>query len=416
MGNSYPHSKLESLCEQVVDCPHSTPKWTNSGFVVIRSQNVRGGRLDFSSTSYTDEEHYKHRSRRIELRSDDLVITREAPMGEVCIIPAGLQCCLGQRMVALRVNKSLIDPRFLLYALQGKDVQHQIGFNEGTGSTVSNMRIPVLKALEIPVPDMRGQKAIAYILSVLDEKIITNEKTNQVLEDTAMAIFKSWFIDFDYVKAKIEGNSTILPPEVNKFFPSEFEESALGQIPKEWNHAVFGDLIEPKRGRVITKSVVKEGQVPVVAGGISPAYFHSEFNARAPVVTISASGTAGFVNIYYENIWASDCSYINKEVSEYVYFSYLFLRHHQDAIYHKRHGAVQQHIYPKDLMELPLAMPPIDLISNFEKLVTPYFEKVSLNLNENKLLKTSRDLLLQKLISGELQIPDPEKFLEEVLI
>ena len=90
---------LRDLCKSVVDCHHSTPVWTDTGVIVLRNQNIRNGRLDLSEPSYTDERHYAERTRRAAPRSDDLVITREAPMGEVCMVPAGLRCCLGQRMV-----------------------------------------------------------------------------------------------------------------------------------------------------------------------------------------------------------------------------------------------------------------------------------------------------------------------------
>lgn len=142
-------SSLESLCELIVDCPHSTPKWTKAGTVVLRNQNIRGGTLDLSAPSYTDEEGYRTRTKRAVPQAGDIVVTREAPMGEVCMIPKGLKCCLGQRQVLLRPKKS-VNGDYLFWALQSPFVQHQISWNEGTGTTVSNVRIPVLKALQIP--------------------------------------------------------------------------------------------------------------------------------------------------------------------------------------------------------------------------------------------------------------------------
>ena len=96
---------LVDICDEVVDCPHSTPKWTNEGVFVLRNSNIKNGRLDLSNPSFTDELHYEDRSRRAKLQVGDLVITREAPMGEVCQIPENLKCCLGQRMVLLRPSK-----------------------------------------------------------------------------------------------------------------------------------------------------------------------------------------------------------------------------------------------------------------------------------------------------------------------
>lgn len=188
---------LESLCELVVDCPHSTPKWTDSGIIVLRNQNIKNGVLDLSNPSFTTEEDYQKRVKRAIPRAGDIVITREAPMGEVCIIPEGLKCCLGQRQVLLRPRNEICG-EYLFWALQSPYVQHQISWNEGTGTTVSNVRIPVLKALMIPrLP--KHEKQSAKILSVLASKLEVNQKTNQTLEQMAQALFKSWFVDFDPV-------------------------------------------------------------------------------------------------------------------------------------------------------------------------------------------------------------------------
>ena len=156
MASDWETARLSDLCEQIADCTHSTPLWTNSGVIVLRNQNIRDGRLDLSSPSYTDEAHFEQRSRRARLRAGDLVLTREAPMGEVCMVPEGLRCCLGQRMVMLRPDPKKCDSGFLLYSIQSDAVQHEIQVNEGTGSTVSNLRIPVLESRTRPAECVLG--------------------------------------------------------------------------------------------------------------------------------------------------------------------------------------------------------------------------------------------------------------------
>ncbi len=211
MGGS---ARLEDICEAIIDCPHSTPVWTESGVIVLRNQNIRNGRLDLSQPSYTDEAHFVERTKRAKPVEGDLVITREAPMGEVCMIPAGLRCCLGQRMVLLRPDRAKVEPRYLLYALQSPAVQHEIGVNEGTGSTVSNLRIPLLKALSIPIRLLPEQRAIAHILGTLDDKIELNRRMNETLEAMARALFKSWFVDFDPVIDNALAAGNPIPPEL----------------------------------------------------------------------------------------------------------------------------------------------------------------------------------------------------------
>lgn len=201
-------SSLSSMCELIVDCPHSTPEWTDFGVVVLRNQNIKNGQLDLSSPSFTTETDYQSRIKRATPQAGDIVFTREAPMGEVCLIPEGVRCCLGQRQVLLR-PKSTVDGQYLYWALQSPTVQHQISWNEGTGTTVSNVRIPVLKSLEIP---RRGaeEPLIAKILSSLASKIQLNHQINQTLEQMAQAIFKSWFVDFEPVKAKMAAKESWL--------------------------------------------------------------------------------------------------------------------------------------------------------------------------------------------------------------
>ena len=192
---------LENMCELVVDCPHFTPKWTDKGLIVLRNQNIKGGTLNLSNPSYTNESDFQKRIKRVAPQVGDIVFTREAPMGDVCLIPEGLKCCLGQRQVLLRPKKS-VNGKYLFWALQSPYVQQQIYWNEGTGSTVSNVRIPVLKNLNIP-RHKDNEDQIADMLSSIADQIALNHQINQTLESISQAIFKSWFVDFDPVKAKI---------------------------------------------------------------------------------------------------------------------------------------------------------------------------------------------------------------------
>ena len=159
---------IGTLCTAVLDCHHSTPVWTTSGELVIRNQNIRDGKLDLSEPSFTDAKHFAERTRRAVPTYGDLVITREAPMGLVCMIPEGQKCCLGQRMVLLRLNRDVVETQYLLYAILSEAVQRSISVAGGTGSTVSNLRIPVLKDLMIAKPNLLEQRAIAAALSDVD--------------------------------------------------------------------------------------------------------------------------------------------------------------------------------------------------------------------------------------------------------
>lgn len=186
---------IKELCSVVVDCPHSTPTWTAEGKIVVRSNNIKNGRIDFSSPSYTDDEHFQQRIKRATPQGGDIIITREAPMGEVGMIPEGIVCCLGQRMVLLRANPEICDNYYLLYSLQSRYVQHQISWSEGTGTTVSNLRIPHLEQLKIPYLPLSKQRQVSSVLRCLEGKIEQNRVINDNLQQQAKSLFKKWFID-----------------------------------------------------------------------------------------------------------------------------------------------------------------------------------------------------------------------------
>ncbi len=300
-------------------------------------------------------------------------------------------------------------PKFVYYFFKRFDFS---AFD--SGSVQPSLNRNFLYTAIIDKPGLSDQKAIAHILGTLDEKIQLNKKNNETLEDIAKALFKSWFIDFDPVKAKKGGSLLGLSKDISDLFADSFEDSIFGEIPQSWKVSKFGKLCTPKRGKVITKKTIITGKIPVIAGGLNPAYYHSKSNASSPVVTISASGNAGYVNLYYEDIWASDCSYINKNVTDFIYFAHSFLKFNQNKIYHLRHGAVQQHINPNDLMGLDFVFPPVNLINKYELIVTPLHNKISNNLNEINTLFSLKELLLRELISGKLRVPDAEKMIEEI--
>ena len=443
------------MCEAVVDCPHSTPVWTDSGFVVLRNQNIKDGRLDLSAPSYTDEEHFKQRVRRMAPRPGDIVITREAPMGEDCKIPDGLTCCLGQRQVLLR-PKAGINADYLLYALQSPVVQEQIRWNEGTGSTVSNIRIPVLEKIEIPRLGA-SEQFIAAALKSVDDKIDLNRRINQTLEAIAQAIFQSWFVDFYPVKAKIaakaEGRDPLraamsaicgksdpeldgLSPEqydllaaTAAMFPDEMKESELGSIPKEWTLQSAETLAEVGIGKTPPRKEPQwftEGEgdwrwVSIRDMGASGVFQQrssefltadavSRFNVRVVpdrTVLLSFKLTIGRVAI-------SDGPMVTNEAiahfklpsnatisSEYLY---LYLKVFDYSTLGST-SSIADAVNSKTIRELPIVVASGDVIDRFTKSVAPLFEEMRNRQNEIASLGATRDALLPKLLSGEIEVP-----------
>ena len=182
-------------------------------------------------------------------------------------------------------------------------------------------------------------------------------------------------------------------------------DSPLGKIPEGWEVKDLGSLLRIKRGKTITRKTVSDGEVPVVAGGLQPAYFHNQANTKQPVLTVSASGAnAGFVNLYSEDIWASDCSFVDINTTPHVFYYYLMFKNRQIEFTGLHRGAAKPHVYPQDLMRLEAVDVSSHMLDSFDQEVTPAFQLIKTLSQKNTNLRQTRDLLLPKLISGELDV------------
>lgn len=453
MANDWIERRLDELTELIIDCPHSTPEWTDEGVTVLRSNNIKNGRLDLSSPSFTNEDGYQDRIKRAVPTHGDLVLTREAPMGEVCLIPENLRCCLGQRMVLLRVKEKIMDSTYLLFALQSPYLKHQISWNEGTGTTVSNIRIPNIKAFKVPVPPIAEQKSIAHILGSLDDKIELNRQMNETLEAMAQALFKSWFVDFDPVidNALVAGKP--IPDELSEraeqrkvvqhgdnqavraLFPDEFVlTEEMGWIPKGWAINNISSLCEkiqsggtPRRnvsefwenGTIpwLTSGEVRQTIIIKVENKISESGLSNSsakwLESGATVVAMYGA-TAGQVAYVDKSITTNQavCGLIPKK--GYQFFNYVTLSRAVSHFEGQATGSAQQNIN-KGLIENTRVITPSSINSDsFEEHCKMIFSKWINNLHENETLSKLRDTLLPKLLSGELRIPDAAALVEDI--
>lgn len=206
-----------------------------------------------------------------------------------------------------------------------------------------------------------------------------------MLEEAAQRLYKEWF--------------------VNLRFPGHENTKIVDGVPEGWHRGTIGQIAEFKRGRTITKAQVKEGNVPVIAGGLEPAYYHNVANTKAPVITISASGAnAGFVRLYGVDVFASDCSFVDGLGTESLFFVYEFLKESKVSIDQLQKGSAQPHVYAKDINAMKITIPEKEYLERFDRYVKVYFNKIKTLQGQNERLKTARDLLLPKLMSGEAEV------------
>lgn len=417
--------QLQALCTLIVDCPHSTPAWTESGFIVLRNQNIKNGRLDLSAPSFTNAEHFAHRNQRAKPTAGDLVITREAPMGDVCMIPDGLECCLGQRQVLLRPNAALVNPRFLHYALQSSAVQQQIGWNEGTGSTVSNLRIPVLKSLEIPSPSRDAQDVIANTLGVLDDRINLLRQTNTTLETIAQALFRSWFVDFDPVHAKAEGREPeAMDAATAALFPSEFEESEPSPIPKGWRSLSFGDAATLSKGTVSPPTTpdtefehyslptfdaqqmpvheageaIKSNKTPVPSGAVLVSKLNPHIPRIWPIGEVGANAVCSTEFLVWTPKAPASTAFVYCLASSRAFNSAMRQLVTGTSNSHQR-------VKPDQLKGIQVCAASDAALKAFATTVNPLLQRTLDSRQQAATLASLRDTLLPRLISGKLRLP-----------
>lgn len=297
----------------------------------------------------------------------------------------------------ISVDLQKAHPKYIYYALSQNDIIEGLqSIAEQAVSTYPSLKPSDLENLIVFLPPLPEQQRIAAILGSLDDKIELNNRINRNLEEQAQALFRRWFVDFEFPDANGRPYASS---------GGTFVDSELGKIPEGWRVGKLGDYIVPKKGKNITRSQVIDGNIPVIAGGLEASCFHNRSNTTAPVITVSASGAnAGYVWLHHTPIWSSDSSYIDKSISDYVYFLYVFLKINQKAIYHKQQGCAQPHIYPSHLMDLIIIYPTNNVLSNFEKLCAKLFEQIGNNQNESRTLAEMRDTLLPRLMGGELTV------------
>ena len=375
---------LSEVCEFIVDCPHSTANDEGVGYPLVRTPNVGKGRLVYNDMHRVSEDVYNQRNFRAVPQEDDLIFAREAPAGNVALIRKGEKVCLGQRTVLLRPNKQKVDPSFLTYYLLAPKQQYGLT-GTANGATVAHVNMPTIRNLAIELPDIKIQRKLGGILSAYDDLIENNQKQIKLLEEAAQRLYKQWFIDLRY--------------------PGHETTKIVDGLPEGWRNGCIEEIAEFKRGKVITKAQVVEGNVPVVAGGLEPAYYHNTANTTAPVITVSGSGAnAGFAQLYNENVFASDCSFADVNTTPYVYFVYCLLKDKKTELDSLQKGAAQPHVYAKDINALATLIPPEEMLKLYTKYASSYFEKVKALKEQIKNLTQSRDRLLPKLMNGELEV------------
>lgn len=284
----------------------------------------------------------------------------------------------------LRPLTDRANPRFIGYYLRTPKFRGQfMAFS--TMTTRASLANNDLLNMVIELPPIETQQRIATILSRYDSLIENYQKQIKLLEEAAQRLYKEWFVDLR--------------------FPGYENTPIVNGVPEGWEKKKLGVVSEFRRGKTITKKDTIDGNIPVVAGGLEPAYYCNKYNTSNRVITISGSGAnAGFTRMYYENVWASDCSYVDSSSTKYIHFTYCFLLSNKKAIDNMQKGSAQPHVYAKDINRLDVVVPDLSILNRFEFQTSSIFDKIKNAVNQIKKLTEARYRLLPKLMSGEIEV------------
>ena len=307
------------------------------------------------------------------------------------------------------------DTRFLMYALMSADISGYL-----TGSTMPKLTQGNLNRIPLLTPPLAEQRAIAHILGTLDDKIELNRKMSETLEAMARALFKSWFVDFDPVRAKMEGRDPGMPKEIADLFPSRMVESELGEIPEGWEVAAIGEHMANFDSRRVPVSgaerAKRSGPYPYHgAAGVMDHVDEYLFDGIHLLVGEDGSvvqNTGMAVTQYvWGKIWVNNHAHVLQGAGA-VSTEQLYLYFHFEPVAPYVTGAVQPKLSQGRMNVMPFVYGGDAVCRAFGRTVKPWFERLRAAADEVRTLSELRNALLPKLISGELQLKDAEKIAE----
>ena len=396
---------MEDACEFIIDAEHKTAPFQKEGYPNIRTPNIGKGRLILDGVFRVSEETYRRWTKRAIPQPNDLILAREAPVGNVAIIPEDELVCLGQRTVLLRPDTQKANPHFLCYFLLSDKMQNLMLGKSG-GSTVAHLNMKDIRALELgELPPLPTQRKIAAILSAYDDLIENNLKRIRLLEEAAQHLYREWFVRFRFpgwggVRV-VDG----LPEGWEKCSFFDVAEIMSGGTPKTDRKEFWdGDIpfFTPKDGSGNNSIYINQTERRVTEEGLKNC------NSRLypkDTIFITARGTVGRICLAAVPMAMSQSSFAlsgKDGIGPFFLCSAL-----QNSVEHFRKfavGGVFDTIIIDTFKKIECFKPTKELIAYFEKIATPMFSQIETLHFQNQKLKVARDLLLPRLMNQTIEV------------
>ena len=394
-------------------------------YTLIRSQNVYNGGFHRDGLVFISENHADALQNVEVIEKDVLLNITGDSVARVCQVATDvLPARVNQHVAIIRPDSDSLDAGYLRYYLASPEMQTLLLSWAGSGGTRNALTKAMLESLEIPLPPLPEQRAIAHVLGALDDKIELNRRMNRTLEEMAGAIFQDWFVDFGPTRAKMDGQEPYLPPELWDLFPNRLVPSQLGEIPQGWNVGTISQLSEriynggtPKRSE---PSYWEGGQIPWLTSGevrqsfvLGTQNFISEEGLakssakmvpERSILVALYGATAGQVSMNYRPLATNQAVSAIIPDPESRFFCLIGLKLQESSLGNRAVGSAQQNISKKTVEQTPVLLPRIELRSVYNDLVEQLFDQVFRNLDESNALSAQRDALLPKLVSGEVRV------------
>jgi type I restriction enzyme, S subunit len=417
---------LEEAIEKLIDYRGKTPEKTTSGIPLITAKIVKDGKIN-TPQEFIDEDDYETWMVRGFPKKGDVVLTTEAPLGEVATID-NENIALAQRIVVLRGKEGLLNNTYLKYHLMSHDIQHQLR-SRASGTTVLGIKQSELRKVILKIPSIKIQEKIVNVLDLLFQKRMKNESIIDSVNSIINSLYRSWFIDFDPVIAKIEGKLPYgMEQETADLFPDKFDDSKFGKLPKGWRITKLEDIIDYKEGpgirnwqyvydgngvNFINIRCIGNNDINIKdASQIShtEAYGkYSHFHLKEKDVVISTSGTLGrYAIVRREHLpLILNTSVIRFRPKNNCNLSFMLGYMEtglQNELLALASGSVQLNFGPMHLQMISLIYPPKPILDAYEKAVIKLIEIKTQLQQDTCLILGIRDTILPRLMSGELSV------------
>jgi type I restriction enzyme S subunit len=401
------------------DGPHATPRPSDKGPVFLGIGNVtEDGHLDVSQVRHIAEEDFAAWTKRVVPAPGDIVFTYEATLNRYAIVPPGFRGCLGRRMALIRPDESKVDTRFLFYTFFGAAWRATIEANRLAGATVDRIPLSKFPTFPVDIPDLATQRRIGSILGAYDDLIDTNRRRVTLLEDMARGLFEEWFVRLRFPGH--EGVALVGSPSGS--LPTGWHMGQLREVARLRSGYPFksSTFVPGAKFGLVTIKHVHDGRiVPPFESRIDelPNNMPEFCRISSGDVLLSLTGNVGRCCL----AWGPDLV-LNQRVAKVEplapnmgSFAYCWLRSSTTkvAMENISNGAAQQNLSPVNAMNLPIAVPTDTVLSAFANIADPIIKETILLAESNAILAKQRDLILPRLISGQLSLAAAERDLLE---